>query len=107
MLCFRSMMYHCRVAGRIADVFYHVSCLSAICILLLRVKIVIPSHHQMLFNIIHASILVARVVISICDIVYAHIWTDVAIGVCRYKDKHEVGAHSTCVWSLPLHSLVW
>ncbi|CAO3654484.1 unnamed protein product [Mucor fragilis] len=85
-----SLMHHCRVAGRIADIFYHISCLSAISILLLRAKVVIPSHHQMLFNIIHVLILVARAVVGILDIIYSHIWSDVAIGVCRYKDKHEI-----------------
>ena len=93
MLINRSLMHHCRLAGRMADTFYHISCLSAISILLLRVKIVIPSHRHMLFTIIHALILSARVVVSIFDVVYSHIWSDVAIGVCRYKDKHEVYYH--------------
>ncbi|KAL9538707.1 hypothetical protein MBANPS3_010729 [Mucor bainieri] len=91
----RSLMHHCRLSGRIADTFYHVSCLSAIYILLLRVKLVIPSHQQMLFNIIHALILTARVIVSIFDVIYSHIWSDVAVGVCRYKDKHEIGVTYT------------
>ncbi|GAN01742.1 hypothetical protein MAM1_0011c01177 [Mucor ambiguus] len=86
-----SLIYHCELSGMIADAFYHVSCLSAICILLLRVKIIVPLHRQMLFNIIHSLILVARVVIGVCDVIYSHLWSDVAIGVCRYKDKREIG----------------
>lgn len=91
----RSLMYHCRLAGRIADTFYHIGCLSAICILLLRVKIVIPAHRQMLFNIIHVMVLTARMVVCVFDVVYSHIWSDVSIGVCRYKNKYEIGISYT------------
>ncbi|KAK4515017.1 40S ribosomal protein [Mucor velutinosus] len=91
----RSLMHHCLLSGRIADLLYHVSCLSAIYILLLRVKIVIPSYRQMLFNIIHALIMAARVVLIVFDVIYSYIWSDVTIGVCRYKDKHEISVTYT------------
>lgn len=98
---YRSLMHHCLVSGRIGDTFYHISCLAAICILLLRVKVILPPHRQALFNAIHALILAARFTVGVLDVIYSRIWSDISIGVCRYKDKHEVNVHSTTfIWSV-------
>ncbi|EPB87652.1 hypothetical protein HMPREF1544_05535 [Mucor circinelloides 1006PhL] len=90
-----SLMHHCLVSGRVGDTFYHVSCLAAICILLLRVKVILPPHQQALFNAIHALILAARFTVGVFDVIYSRIWSDISIGVCRYKDKHEIGVTYT------------
>ncbi|KAI8636922.1 hypothetical protein BD408DRAFT_71410 [Parasitella parasitica] len=52
-----SLMHHCLLTGRIADSFYHVSCLAHISILLLQ--------RYALFNFIHILIFILRSIVCV------------------------------------------
>lgn len=93
-IIYSSLQGRCKLAGRIAGAAYHISCLAGLCILLLRVKAVMPRKYQKIMTIFHCSVLIVRLGLTIGDVVVTRIWVDPITGICRYKDMHEVKRNS-------------
>jgi hypothetical protein len=84
----------CKLAGKLADVFFHISSLAGLCILLLRVMILVPNKHKTLFKVLHICFIIVRLALGAADTVFSRIWVDISTGVCRYKDVNQVRLNS-------------
>lgn len=80
----------CRLAGRLADTFFHISSLAGLYIMLSRVMILLPEKHRTLFMVFDACLLTIRLALGAADIIFAHIWVDQTTGVCICKDSNNV-----------------
>ncbi|KAI8374251.1 uncharacterized protein BYT42DRAFT_575712 [Radiomyces spectabilis] len=86
----------CRVAGKLADMFYHISVLAGSYVLFRRVDAIVPIHLKHRFFHLHIAILILRAILSVVDIVLVQVGHNTQ-GVCVYTGNYY--------WS-PLYTIV-
>ncbi|KAI9471998.1 MAG: hypothetical protein EXX96DRAFT_653175 [Benjaminiella poitrasii] len=82
----------CGVTERVADAFYHVSCIAGFIILALRVEAVVPIQHQATFRILHIVLIGIRFVSSVLDVIYLRTWIDASCNCCQFEVTRELGS---------------
>jgi hypothetical protein len=80
----------CRLAGRVGGSLYHISSISGLCILLLRVRVLVSPKYHNVATIFHCCIIGLRTAVATVDMVLTKITTDPDTGMCLYQDIQQV-----------------